>query len=84
MTVRSSMGKQPVMIANTMGVIDSSYANNPDNDGNIGIRLFNLGDTIYTVHAGDRVAQGIFIKYLITDDDNAIAERNGGYGSTGV
>ena len=84
MTVRSSMGKQPVMIANTMGVIDSSYANNPDNDGNIGIRLFNLGDTIYTVHTGDRVAQGIFIKYLITDDDNAIAERNGGYGSTGV
>lgn len=84
MTVRSSMGKQPVMIANTMGVIDSSYANNPDNDGNIGIRLFNLGDTIYTVHTGDRVAQGIFIKYLITDDDNVTAERNGGYGSTGI
>lgn len=82
--VRSSMGKQPVMIANTQGVIDPSYYGNPDNGGNIGIRLFNLGKTIYTVHAGDRVAQGMFIKYLTTDDDNTIAARVGGYGSTGV
>lgn len=82
--VRSSMGKQPVMIANTQGVIDPSYYGNPDNGGNIGIRLFNLGKTIYTVHAGDRVAQGMFIKYLTTDDDNTTAARVGGYGSTGV
>ena len=82
--VRSSMGKQPVMIANTQGVIDPSYYGNPDNGGNIGIRLFNLGKTIYTVHAGDRVAQGIFVKYLITDDDDATAERVSGYGSTGA
>ena len=82
--VRSSMGKQPVMIANTQGVIDPSYYGNPDNGGNIGIRLFNLGMTIYTVHAGDRVAQGMFIKYLTTDDDNTTAARVGGYGSTGV
>lgn len=82
--VRSSMGKQPVMIANTQGIIDPSYYGNPDNGGNIGIRLFNLGKTIYTVHAGDRVAQGMFIKYLTTDDDNTTAARVGGYGSTGV
>ncbi len=82
--VRSSMGKQPVMIANTQGWIESDYANNPDNDGNIGFRLFNLGDTIYTVHVGDRIAQGMFIKYLTTDDDNATSTRNGGFGSTGV
>ena len=82
--VRSSMGKQPVMIANTQGVIDPSYYGNQDNGGNIGIRLFNLGKTIYTVHAGDRVAQGTFVKYLITDDDDATAERVSGYGSTGV
>ena len=82
--VRSSMGKQPVMIANTQGVIDPSYYGNSDNGGNIGIRLFNLGKTIYTFHAGDRVAQGTFVKYLITDDDDATAERVSGYGSTGV
>lgn len=82
--VRSSMGKQPVMIANTQGVIDPSYYGNPDNGGNIGIRLFNLGKTIYTIHAGDRVAQGIFVKYLITDDDDTTNIRSGGFGSTGV
>ena len=82
--VRSSMGKQPVMISNTQGWIESDYANNPDNDGNIGFRLFNLGDTIYTVHVGDRIGQGMFIKYLTTDDDNATSTRNGGFGSTGV
>lgn len=82
--VRSSMGKQPVMIANTQGVIDPSYYGNPDNGGNIGIRLFNLGKTIYTVHAGDRIAQGIFVKYLTTNDDNATNTRLGGFGSTGV
>lgn len=82
--VRSSMGKQPVMIANTQGVIDPSYYGNPDNGGNIGIRLFNLGKTIYTVHARDRIAQGIFVKYLTTNDDNATNTRLGGFGSTGV
>lgn len=82
--VRSSMGKQPVMISNTQGWIESDYANNPDNDGNIGFRLFNLGDTIYTVQVGDRIGQGMFIKYLTTDDDNATSTRNGGFGSTGV
>ena len=30
--VRSSMGKQPIMIANTQGWIDSDYYSNPDND----------------------------------------------------
>lgn len=82
--VRSSMGKQPVMIANTQGWIESDYANNPDNDGNIGFRLFNLGKTIYAIHIGDRIGQGMFIKYLMTDDDDATSTRNGGFGSTGV
>ena len=81
--VRSSMGKQPVMIANTQGWIESDYANNPDNDGNIGFRLFNLGKTIYTVHTGDRIGQGMFIKYLITDNDESTTQRIGGFGSTG-
>lgn len=82
--VRSSMGKQPIMIANTQGWIESDYANNPDNDGNIGFRLFNLGKTTYTVFAGDRIGQGMFTKYLITDDDRTDTERSGGFGSTGT
>ena len=65
--VRSSMGKQPVMIANTQGWIESDYYSNPDNDGNIGIRLFNLGTEPYEIKAGDRIAQGMFVKYLTAD-----------------
>ena len=31
----------------------------------------------------ERVAQGVFVKYYITDDDNTTEERTGGVGSTG-
>lgn len=81
--VRSSMGKQPIMIANTQGWIESDYADNPDNDGNIGFNLLNLGNTPYEIKKGDRIGQGMFVKYLITKDDNADGERNGGFGSSG-
>jgi dUTP pyrophosphatase len=82
--VRSSMGKQPVMIANTQGWIESDYVNNPDNDGNIGFNLLNLGSTPYEIAIGDRIGQGMFVKYLITKDDDAHNERQGGFGSSGT
>lgn len=81
--VRSSMGKVPVVIANGTGIIDSSYYNNPSNDGNIGFRLLNLSDENYVVHKGDRIGQGVFMKYLTTDDDTANSGRIGGFGSSG-
>ena len=81
--VRSSMGKVHVVIANGTGIIDASYYNNPDNDGNIGFHLLNLGKEDYVIRRGDRIGQGVFMKYLITDDDNATGERSGGFGSSG-
>lgn len=81
--VRSSMGKQPMMLANTSGWVDSDYFSNPDNDGNIGVNLRNLGNTPYVICRGDRIAQGMFTKYLTTDYDNTITERLGGFGSSG-
>lgn len=81
--IRSSMGKQPIMIANTQGWIDSDYYSNPDNDGNIGIRLFNLGNTSYVVKSGDRIAQGMFVKYLVADNGNTDCVRKSGFGSSG-
>ena len=80
--VRSSMGKHPVVIANGTGIIDSDYYSNEDNDGNIGFRLLNLGDEPYEIKVGDRIGQGVFLKYGTVKDDNASTERKGGFGST--
>ena len=82
---RSSVGiKMNLMLANTTGVIDSSYVDNKDNEGNIIVALFNYGNKPQQIKAGERIAQGVFIKYLITDDDNTKnTERSGGIGSSG-
>ena len=77
------MGKQPMMLANTSGWVDSDYYSNPNNDGNIGINLRNLGNTPYIIQRGDRIAQGMFINYLVTDNDKTTTERLGGFGSSG-
>lgn len=43
LVVRSSTGtKSDLMLANTLGIIDSDFYNNPDNEGNIKIILRNL------------------------------------------
>ena len=80
--VRSSMGKHPVIIANGTGLIDADYYSNKDNDGNIGFRLLNLGKTPYEIKVGDRIGQGVFLKYGTIKNDNAIGTRSGGFGST--
>lgn len=80
--VRSSMGKHPVVIANGTGLVDADYYSSEDNDGNIGFRLLNLGKTPYEIKAGDRIGQGIFVKYALVKDDNAKGSRTGGFGST--
>lgn len=81
--VRSSMGKHPVVIANGTGIIDSDYYSNPDNDGNIGFRLLNLGTTPYEIKVGDRIGQGVFLKYGTVKDDNTTTTRRGGFGHSG-
>lgn len=80
--VRSSMGKKHIMLANSQGWIESDYYNNPDNEGEIGVMLYNFGDETFKVQKNVRIAQAMFIKYLITEDDNAEGERLGGFGST--
>lgn len=79
---RSSMGKHPIMISNTIGNIDADYADNETTGGNVGFRLFNLGTTPYEIKAGDKIGQGIFINYKTTKDDHTMTKRVGGYGST--
>lgn len=78
---RSGSGfKYGVRLANTAGVIDSDYFN-ADNEGHIKIKLVG-GSKTYAVKAGDAFAQGIFLPYGITEDDECDTERRGGFGST--
>ena len=80
--VRSSMGGK-FMLANTIGIIDSSYYGNPTNDGNIGIFLKNISNETQRIKKNDRIAQGLFMKYLTIDQDDVETERTGGFGSSG-
>lgn len=82
---RSSLArKRGLMLSNNVGVVDSDYYNNPDNDGHIMISLYNFTSEDVTLPIGERVAQGIFQKYLTTTDEEEVTnERKGGFGSTG-
>lgn len=82
--VRSSIGiKKGIILSNITGIIDSDYYNNPANDGNIGLALYNTTSEVVTLEAGEKVVQGIFKKYLIADNGNTDNQRFSGIGSTG-
>ena len=78
---RGSMGfKYNVRFCNQVGVIDKDYYGNPDNEGHIWIRIQNEGDKDYVVKKDDRMCQGIFMKYLLVDEDNdEYTERRSDY-----
>ena len=78
---RSSQGfKHNVRMCNQVGVIDKDYYNNQNNEGHIWIRLQNEGDKDYSVKKGEGIIQGLFIKYLTTDDENnKFVERESDY-----
>lgn len=74
--------KQGISFPHNVGVIDSDYYNNSDNEGHIFVQCINLKDEDVVIKKGEAVAQAIFQKYLTADDDNAEGERTGGFGST--
>ena len=79
---RSGLGfKYRERLNNTVAVIDQDYFYS-DNEGHIFIKLSNEGDLPMTVEKGKAFAQGVFLHYGITYDDNATDTRNGGLGST--
>ena len=81
---RSSFGyKYIITLANSVGVIDSDFYNNIDNEGHFKVKLINHGEKEVKINIGDRIAQGVFMKYLIVDnEEEIIKERKGGLGST--
>ena len=78
----SNPKKKGLILANSVGIVDKDYYGNPDNDGHIMFAFYNIKDTDTEIKKGERIGQGIFEKYLVTDDDVAIGERKGGFGST--
>lgn len=83
---RSSLSiKKGLIMSNSVGVIDSDYYGNPDNEGHLMVSLINVRDTAVTVVKGERIAQGIFLKYEKTSDDETEGSiRLGGFGSSGL
>jgi dUTP pyrophosphatase len=79
---RSSGPKKGFILANGVGLIDSDYYENPDNDGHFLFAYFNCSDQDILVKKGELIGQLVFSKYLIVDGDTASGRRNGGFGST--
>ena len=79
---RSSGPKKGFILANSVGLIDSDYYNNPDNEGHIYFAFYNSLDEDVVVKKGDVIGQAMFTKFYVTDDDDAEGERIGGFGST--
>ena len=85
LSVRSSTPlKYWIILANSVGIIDADYCDNPDNEGEIFFQVINLSPFPIQLRKGDIIGQGIIKRYEVTDDDKAIGERQGGFGSTSI
>lgn len=74
--------KRGLVLANSVGIIDADYYNNPDNDGHLMYAFYNYSKEDIIIKKGDTIGQAIFMKYLLVDNDSSNGERKGGFGST--
>ena len=79
----SNPKKKKLVVANGVAIIDADYVDNEENEGEIGFLFYNVSKETVVIEAGEKLGQGIFVRYGITDDDEAVGERIGGFGSTG-
>lgn len=83
LSIRSGTAlKTGLILANGVGIVDSDYYNNPDNEGHIMFPVHNLGFKDKLIKKGERIGQGLFLNYLKADDDMSDGVRAGGFGST--
>lgn len=76
--------KRGMVLPNGIGIVDADYYNNESNEGELFVQMTNFGLLDRKIKKGDRIAQGIFVPFLITDDDaNKGTTRIGGFGSSG-
>lgn len=75
--------KKGLILGNGVGVVDSDYFSNPDNDGHIMFQFYNFFPFDVTIEKGERIGQGVFQKFLKIDGDAADGKRISGHGHTG-
>ena len=78
----SNPKKKGLILANSVGVVDSDYYGNPDNDGHIMFAFFNVKNEDIVIKKGEAIGQAVFAPYLVVDHDKASGKRTGGFGST--
>lgn len=80
----SNPKKVGLILSNGVGVVDSDYYSNKDNDGEIMFAFYNFFPFYVTLNVGDRIGQGVFKKYLRPTEGLRVkeVEREGGFGST--
>lgn len=84
LAIRSSLAcKHGLMLANSLGIIDSCYR------GPVKAKLVNIGRRPYTINPGDRIAQLLIIPCVhatfVQVDELPESDRGtGGFGSTGA
>jgi dUTP pyrophosphatase len=75
--------KYGLILPNSVGVIDADYYNNPTNEGELFLLVYNITNYPVTVPQNERIAQAVFAKVLRSEDDLVNDEvRRGGFGST--
>lgn len=79
--------KHFLVLPNGVGIVDSDYYGNAQNEGHIYFQLLNFGLHDKTIKKGDRIGQGIFLSFLKADGEEDLSQmkdRMGGFGSSGV
>lgn len=75
--------KRRLVLPNGVGIVDADYYNNEGNEGEIFFQLLNFGVKDVVIKKGERIGQGIFMPYLLADEeDQPMSDRKGGFGST--
>ena len=82
--IRSSLGKKGLMLANSVGLIDTDYL------GKVMAMIKNTGPDWYVLKPADRIAQLMFVPYMKPEviygkiDVDKTSRGEGGFGSTGT
>ena len=80
----SNPSKKGLVLLNGIGVIDADYYGNPDNDGEIAFEFYNMLDEVVKIKKGEKLGQGLILKFDKVEDDYTTNIRRSGWGSTGV